>query len=105
VEPTPVVARLRACAARVGAPPSRAESTTSPPLFLGQQQWSLWRISLPLWTRCDGPPTTSTDCSIHDGAATSPVLAKQLLSDKLGHRAAPWTGDDDVNHDSLPLDA
>jgi hypothetical protein len=23
------------------------------------------------WTRCDDPPPTSTDCSIHDGSATS----------------------------------
>ena len=29
-----------------------------------------------------------TDCYIHDGAATSPVLAKQLLSDTSSHDVA-----------------
>jgi hypothetical protein len=30
-------------------------------------------------TSCDGPPAASTDCSIRDGAATSPALATLLL--------------------------
>jgi hypothetical protein len=36
-------------------------------------------------TRSDSTSPTLTDCSIHDGAATSRVLAKQLLSDKWSH--------------------
>jgi len=35
-------------------------------------------ISLALRTSCDGPPATSTDCSIRDGAVTSPVAARSL---------------------------
>ena len=31
------------------------------------------------WTRCDGPPAASTDYSIRDEAATSPLLAALLL--------------------------
>jgi hypothetical protein len=36
-------------------------------------------------TSSESPSPTLTDCSIHDGAATSPVLAKQLLSDRRSH--------------------
>src|SRR5450759_5763 len=43
-------------------------------------------------TSSDITAPTSTDCSIHDGAATSPVLAKQLLSDKTSHAGAAMPG-------------
>jgi hypothetical protein len=44
--------------------------------------------SLLLRTSCCTAPSTSTDCSIDDGAATSPVLATRLLPDNLGSAAA-----------------
>jgi hypothetical protein len=37
------------------------------------------------WTSSASPSPTLTDCSIHDRAATSPVLARQLLPDRGGH--------------------
>jgi hypothetical protein len=43
------------------------------------------RRSLLLRTSCDSPPHTSTDCSICDGAATSPAVATLLLADKGDH--------------------
>ena len=42
---------------------------------------------LSLRPSCDRPPLTSTDCSICDGAATSPAVATLLLADKHSHGA------------------
>ena len=51
-----------------------------------------WPVARLVRTSSDSPSPTLTDCSIHDGAATSPVLAKQLLSDRSGH-AGPDPGE------------
>jgi hypothetical protein len=44
-----------------------------------------WPVARLVRTSSDSPSPTLTDCSIHDGAATSPVLARQLLPDKTSH--------------------
>jgi hypothetical protein len=36
-------------------------------------------LSLLQRTSCDGPPATSADLSVRDGAVTSPVAARSLL--------------------------
>src|SRR5437868_6137636 len=45
-------------------------------------------VSLPERTSSGSPSPTSTDCSIHDGAATAPAVAMLPLPDNLGSRAA-----------------
>lgn len=52
------------------------------------QQRSSATAALTLRTSCSGAPSTSTDCSVRDGAAVSLAVGSRLLPDSWGHTNA-----------------